>query len=151
MDRVSCHFCMAHHSTFFFFPMFCSSTALGTDFSMCVSRAGLRGGPARQLLGVPKNFSKYLCYPQFRYMPSKRFTNPVLGQKCLKYISLKGHQIICLSKVPPYFGPDLDVSLKTQYMLLTSVTHFVKESHSSTSLLLHASTAGDVLLIELNL
>jgi hypothetical protein len=88
---------------------------------------------------------------QFRHAPSKKFASPVLDWKCLKNISLKGRQIICLSEAPIYSGSTLDVSSKTQYMLLTSVTYLIKESHSLTTLLLYASAAGSVLLIELNL
>jgi hypothetical protein len=48
------------------------------------------------------NFSeKYL---QFGRTPSKMFACPVQGQKILKYISFKGHQIISLPMAPICLG-----------------------------------------------
>jgi hypothetical protein len=95
-------------------------------------RAGLKGWPTGQLLGVPtyeykghyditrinanmvlvnlgfhvqNNFSEN--YLQFGHMPSKNFSSPVIGRKSLKNISFKGLQIIYLPRVATCLGPAL--------------------------------------------
>jgi len=80
----------------------------------------------------------------------EKFTSPVLGQKHLKIVSVTGHQTVCLFKAPTYLGQTLGISSDKLHVANSNYA-FGEKPHSLTSLLMYASTAGNVLIKELKL
>jgi len=103
---------------------------------------------ASKLRFAQTSFSKN--YLQLGHTPPEKLTNPVLGQKHVKIISVNGHQIICQFKAPTYLRQTLGISSDKLHAADNNYASG-EESHSLTALLMYASTAGNVLLKELKL